>query len=360
MEYNQTHTWREINETPEIFTKILEKNATVLAELVQTIKDSGKTNFVAAARGSSNNALVFFKYMLEFMTDYTVGFSAPSILTLYKGKISYANSIIIGCSQSGRAEDVLEVIKKGNEQNAITIAVTNDENSPIAKNAKYHLNLCAGEEQSFVATKTFNAEMFLLLWLATELAGARENRKLLSHLSIDLEHVIPQIDDLTSTYAEKFKDMRDGFVLARGLTYPIALESSLILQETCRIPVKGYAGSEFYHGPMAMVNENTPIIIYCARFDGDEEVQSIIRADQMKLIKKMLSLNAPVLLVTNDCVLTGKFKNCNDALLYFSLPEKISAFAFAVFAQMLACKISCLKGLNPDNPANMEKTTITK
>ncbi len=360
MEYTQTHTWREINETPAIFTEILEKNAQVINDLVKTIKESNKTNFVAAARGSSNNALVFFKYMLEFMSDYTVGFSAPSILTLYRGKINYSNSIIIGCSQSGRAEDVLEVIKKGNEQNAITVAVTNDENSPIAKHAQFHLYCSAGEEQSFVATKTFNAEMFILLWLASELSGARENRKLLKHLSVDLEHVIPQIDDLTTKYAEKFKDMKDGFVLARGLTYPIALESALIMQETCQIPIKGYAGSEFYHGPMAMVNDKTPIILYCARFDGDEEVQSIIRADQIKLIKKMLSLNVPVLLITNDCVLTGKFKNCNDALLYFSLPEKISAFAFAIFAQMLACKISCLKGLNPDNPANMERTTITK
>ena len=125
--------WKEINETPRIFSEIQGENKEVMTKLVKAIKESSATNFVAAARGTSNHALVYFKYLLEINSNYTLGLSAPSVLTLYKGKVNYKNSIIIACSQSGKAEDVRQVIKMGNEQGAITIGITNDKNSPIAQ-----------------------------------------------------------------------------------------------------------------------------------------------------------------------------------------------------------------------------------
>jgi glucosamine--fructose-6-phosphate aminotransferase (isomerizing) len=177
---------------------------------------------------------------------------------------------------------------------------------------------------------------------------------------VEIENIIPQIDVLTTKYVDKFTTMNSGFVLSRGLTYPIALEASLKLQETCYIQMKGYAGSDFYHGPMAMVNEQTPVIIYCAENKGDPEIKELIRSDQIKCIEKMLSLKAPVLLVTNDLLLSGKFSKCNDAFINFSVSEEICMFAFALFAQMFACKLSCLIGNNPDSPRALKKITITK
>ena len=359
MDYKETLMWKEINETPRIFSEIQGENKEVMAKLVKALKSSTATNFVAAARGTSNHALIYFKYLLEINSNYTVGLSAPSVLTLYKGKVNYKNSIIIGCSQSGKAEDVREVIKMGNEQGAITIGITNDKDSPIAKEAKFHLYCSAGEEKSVAATKTFSAELFLLLWLASEISNLKSDLKQLKILSKEIETIMPRIDDLTTKYAEKFKNMKDGFVISRGITYSIALEATLKLQETCYIQMKGYPGSEFYHGPMAMVNKNTPVIIYAAQNDGDEEMQSIFRADQIKCIEKMISLGAPVLLVTNDKLLTGRFKKCNDALINFPVSEEFTMFAFALFAQMFACKISCAIGNNPDSPRALSKVTIT-
>lgn len=360
MNYSQTLMWKELNESPRIFNEIQAVNAEVMPKLVKAIKSSNAKNFVAAARGTSDHALTFFKYVLEVNSEYTVGLSAPSVITLYKGKINYANSIVIGCSQSGKAEDVLEVIKKGNEQGAITIAVTNDIESPMAKEAKYHLYCNAGLESSVAATKTFSAQLYALLWLAAEISKNQEQLLYLKNLSKEIQKVIPQIDKLTTKYAKKFMDMQSGFILSRGVTYPIALEGSLKLQETCYIQMKGYAGSDFYHGPMAMVNEKTPVIIYCAEHTGDAELKALVRADQIKCVEKMVSLKAPVLLVTNDILLAGKFSKCNDAFLEFSVPEEVCMFAFALFAQMLACKISCLIGNNPDEPRALNKVTITK
>jgi len=360
MNYKESTMWKEINETPAIFDRIQGVNTETMKKLVADIKKSNATNFVAAARGTSNHALIYFKYVTEVMTDYTVGLAASSVLTLYKGNVNYKNSVIIGCSQSGKAADVLEVIRRGNEQGVITIAVTNDEESPMAKEAKYHLFCDAGLESSVAATKTFSAQLYLLLWLSAELAGNKDILFTLKNLRPYIDSVIPSIDELTTKYAEKFKDMKSGFVLSRGLTYAIALEATLKLQETCYIQMKGYAGSDFYHGPMAMVNETTPVFIYCAKNNGDAEMQNNIRLDQIKCIEKMISLNAPVILITNDEVLTGKFEKCNDAYLNFSASEEFTMFAFALFAQMLACKISCGIGNNPDAPRALNKITITK
>lgn len=360
MKYTDTLMWKEINETPKIFGEIQSTNSTVMSNLIRDIKNSKAKNFVAAARGTSDHALIYFKYVLEVNSEYTVGLSAPSVVTLYKGKINYSNSIVIGCSQSGKAADVLEVIRKGNEQGAITIAVTNDEQSSMAKEAKYHLFCNAGLESSVAATKTFSAQLYVLLWLAAELSDHKEDLIMLKNLRSEIEKVIPQIDVQTTKYADKFKDMEGGFVLSRGVTYPIALEASLKLQETCYIQMKGYAGSDFYHGPMAMVNGLTPVIIYCAENKGDSEMKALVREDQIKCIEKMLSLKAPVLLITNDVLLVDRFAKCNYAYLDFSVSEEVCMFAFALFAQMFACKISCLIGNNPDSPRALNKVTITK
>ena len=230
MNFQDTIMWKEINETPRIFGEIQSFNKEVMSSLVLAVKACKATNFVAAARGTSDHALIFFKYALEVNSNYTVGLSAPSVVTLYNGKINYSSSIVIGCSQSGKAEDVLEIIKKGNEQGAITIAVTNDPDSPMAKEAKFHLYCCAGPKNSVVATKTFSSQLYVLLWLASELAENKEDLIHLKHLNTEIANIIPQIDEQTTKYAQKFKDMKSGFVLSRGLTYAIALEVLRMLQ----------------------------------------------------------------------------------------------------------------------------------
>ena len=186
MRHTETLMWKEINETPRVFGEIHAQNADVMKNLVKEIKNGSATNFVAAARGTSDHALIYFKYLLEVNSKYTVGLSAPSVITLYRGKIDYSNSIVIGCSQSGKAEDVLEVIRKGNQQGAITIAVTNDKNSPMAKEAKFHLYCSAGLESSVAATKTFSAQLYIMLWLASELSDHKENLLYIKNLKQEM------------------------------------------------------------------------------------------------------------------------------------------------------------------------------
>lgn len=355
MNYKDTLIWKDICDTPEVLDSLMEENSAVMNTLVANIKKGSATNFIVAGRGASDHALVYFKYLLEIKSNYTVGLSAPSVITLYKGKVNYANSIVLACSQSGGAQDVLEVVKKANEQGAITIAVTNDKFSPIAKSAKFHLFLNAGEKRAVPATKTYSAQLYILLWLASELAGDKEALFTLKNLKQYLTGVLPDIDEQTTKYAEKFKNMSTCFVLARGLIYSVALETALIMQETSYIPVKGYSGGEFYHGHHAMVDENTPVLMFFAKNYDEEETQNLIRADQIQTIDKVLNLGAPVLLITNDRVLSHNFKKCNEAFINFIVPEEFTMFAFTLFAQIFACKLSCNTGNDPDNPRAMNR-----
>lgn len=360
MFYKDTLMWKEICETSDIFAKEKKINAPVMTKLISEIKARGIKNIIAAARGTSDHALIYFKYILEIGSDFSVGLAAPSVVTIYDGKIDYSNSVVIGCSQSGKAADVLEVLKRANSQGAITVAVTNDEKSPMAKEAKFHLFCAAEEEKSVAATKTFSAQLFNLLWLASELSGDAKNLALTETMGEKIKGIFPKIDELTTAFADKYAWMKSGFVLSRGITFAIAMEATLKLQETCYIQMKGYAGSDFYHGPMAMVNDKTPVFIYCAKGKKSAKSAELLLADQKKCIDKMIELGAPVIVVTNNVSLYKDYGGERVAFFDFDYAEEITMFAFALFAQMLACKISCAIGNNPDSPRALNKVTITK
>ncbi len=361
MEYQKTLMWKEINQTAEVFQNIIKNNEQTINALVADIKSAGKSHFMLSARGTSDHAMMYFKYLLEIFTPYTAGYVAPSVVTLYNGKVNYGNTIFIGCSQSGMAVDVNESLKLANSQGGITLAITNNKESLLAKTAKYHLYCSADEEKSVAATKTYSAQLFISLWLVAKLSEDKTLNQNVAELATQTEKLMPSIMSATSDFAdEKLVEMKGGFVLSRGITYSIAFEQALKLQETGYKQMKGYASSDFYHGPMAMVDKNTPVIVYCAK-GISEELSANIMADQEKSLDKMISFDAPVYIVTDNKALADKYNGkAKVAYLENKLGEQCAIFPFAIFAQMLACKVSCAVGNNPDSPRALNKVTITK
>lgn len=361
MDYKKTYMWSEINEAKRVVAELGKINAPVIDEIVSAVKVNKVKNMCLAGRGTSDHALMFFKYAAEIITELTAGYVAPSVVTMYDGKVNFGGNLVVGCSQSGHAADVIAVIEKSRAQGAVTVAVTNDEQSPLAKAAQFHLYLNAGKEISVAATKTFTAQLYALILLAAALGGKTGLTERMNGLSERMDKYIAEADKLTDEAAERLKDMKDGFCLARGITYAIAFESALKLQETCYIRMRGYAMSDFYHGPMAMVGKGTKLLVYApAACCKDEKLAAYHLADQKKCIDKMLELGGDVTLVTDcdelaeygDRVHLSKFDNCGC--------EFESMFLFALYAQMLACKISCAIGNDPDNPKALNKVTITK
>lgn len=341
---------QEIFEQPEVFKRCLKSNRETLENLVKTLKEKEITNVYIAARGTSDHAGTFGKYLIESMVGIPAGLAAASTITLYGGKINFKNMLVIGISQSGAAADVLEVIKQAKATGATTLTITNTLESPLATAADFHLYCDAGLEKSVAATKTFGAQLYLIANFAAMWA---DNKQLISDLANIPDNIIKVLDknaeiaDLTKRY----RFMNECFVLSRGYNYPLAMEAALKIQETNYVRAKAYPISDFHHGPFAMVDEGMPVFMYVSG--------GTIKEDSNAMIEKLKGVGADICMISDDDDLLS------EGTVSFKIPDTkgsdaVAAFYFAIFAQLFACNLTAVKGRNPDAPRGLNKVTITK
>ena len=341
--------WEEICEQSEVLKKCTDYNRETIASLVKELVTREVDMAFIAARGTSDHAGIYGKYIMEYYKGLPAALAAPSIVTIYQRKMTLKDKLVIGLSQSGRAEDVLEVIKCGNESGAITVSITNDLNSPLAREARYHLFCNTGLEKSVAATKTFITEMLLLALLVAEWSGDESLKQGLDELPGNISSIFEEKDNIISK-VQRYRYMNECFVLARGINYPIAMEAALKIQETCYIHAHAYPTSDFHHGPFAMIEKDMPVMVYAPKGPSFKNTY--------EMMEKIKSLEAELIVVSNDSRALGMGNSsfripetCNDA---------ISPFYNVVIAQMFACQLALAKGLNPDAPRGLHKITITK
>ena len=341
--------WNEIMEQPGILKRCLEVNYGKVSEFIHQMKSEEIDFICIAARGTSDHAGLFGKYVFETPNGIPVSLCAPSVHTVYGKELKLRNTLVIGISQSGKAEDVLEVIRHAKKQNCITIGITNDSSSKIAREARFHFNCEAGLETSVAATKTFLGEMLVISLIAALWADDRAFMERLRQLPEMVEETL-LISSEISDKAMRYRYMNECFVLARGINYSTALETALKVQETSYVRARGYAISDFYHGPLAMIEKDMPVIVIAPK--------GPTLKDSMEMIRRLESIGAEIIVISND----------TEALAYgstsFRIPEteedRISAFLNIVVAQLFACSISEVKGFNPDSPRGLNKVTITR
>lgn len=344
-----TQMWKEILEQPIAIERCFEKNTQVIKDIVKTVKDRNINQVVLAARGTSDHAAVYGKYVIELLLGIPVSLAASSIYTIYQGKLNLGNCLVIGISQSGKAADVLEVVRSAKICGAVTVGITNNADSEIAQESDFFLNCEAGVEKSVAATKTFTTQIFLLASLAAEWADNQEMKNEIYQIPDRISQVF-EVSGAIESKVERYRFMNECFVLARGINYAVSLEAALKIQETTYVRAKAFATSDFQHGPIAMIEREIPVIIYAPDGPSLKDVSSMInkmRSEQMETIvisnrKDMLDLGTTA----------------------FSIPETsndiISPFFNVIVAQMFACKLALAKGLNPDAPRGLNKVTVTK
>lgn len=342
-----TYMYKEIHEQVDVLKKAYDENIDKIKAIVKKIKERKITNIVLSARGSSDNVCVYFKYLCEIYAGLPCGFAAPSVSTLYEGKLKYENTLVIGVSQSGAGLDILNVIKKAKQNNAMTISITNFIDSPLAMETDYHLWLTCGEEKSVAATKTFISEMYILGLLCAELADSYYLKENLSKIP---ELLVDTLKDEKNifTLANQCVNFNDCYMLSRGINYVSSLESALKLQETTYIKSKAYSISDFYHGPFAVVDDTQNVFLFHGKGKTDNDVYDIF--------KKLLENHANVIVVSND----SWFKNYSNIYSIPKCDECISPFAIIATMQLFSCSLSIIKGINPDYPRGLKKVTITK
>lgn len=340
---------KEINEQPKVLEHLLLKSIEKAKELCEDIKKRDIKFIYLAGRGTSDNAGVYIKYIIETYVGIPVALAAPSVITLYNGKPNLKECLVIGISQSGEALDVLEVIRLANVQEALTMTITNFEKSPLAKEAMYHFNCYAGEEKSVAATKTFTSEMYIGAIITAVLLNKEKLLQMVKDIPNKAKNYLSNYI-INKEAVNTLKNKKECFVLARGMNYPIALEAALKIQETCYIRARAYSLSDFYHGPLAMLEKDMVVILIAP--NG----QSL--KDTLAMIEKLNENKCIIISFTNNSEVKNKSTYSID--IFDNMNDFESPILNAISIQRFALKLSLLKGLNPDNPRNLRKVTLTK
>lgn len=351
MKLSQMET--EAREVPHILAKQFTENAALLTKLTAHLRSRSPRLAMTIARGSSDHAATFAKYLLETRAGLITASAAPAVFTLYKKQLSVENCLVLGISQSGASPDVAEMLAAARQHGAMTVAFVNHTDSVLARSAEYVIPLWAGLEKAVAATKTYLATLGALIQF---IAIYTQDSVLLNAVS-QLPTVLQNATMMDWFLAiEEYKSCHNTFVIGRGYGYPIAQEAALKFKETARIHAEAFSGAELLHGPFSLIEKNFPLLIFGQR---DETLQSII-----DISTRMKTLGAKVLLALPQNGEGEVEKNLQEAasLLLPSLPTLHPVCDPLLMIQsfyIMMARLSLARGLNPDQPHHLTKITQT-
>ncbi|MBU3646423.1 MAG: SIS domain-containing protein [Candidatus Nanopelagicaceae bacterium] len=335
---------REISEIPRMLGDIA--NAMSSNQSVKNLlRDRNFDSVIILARGTSDNAGHYLKYLLETQLGLPVGLASPSAATMYPTSFKYQNCLLIAISQSGQSTDLLTFAKAAQVGGGYLLSITNDENSPLAKLSDLHLSIFAGPELAVPATKSYVGQL-MVSYLLT-MAWANKSPDVDSIINAASSIVDDQSD--YKSFAKHLDITKPIYVLGRGFSYPNAKEFALKLQETCLIPVQGMSSSDFLHGPIASLNSEAQVVFIASEHLPKE---SFGEAPQ-----RVRNVTGKVLWIGNPAVTSNE-----DVLLKTAhTPSELTAsISDAVAFQKITHELATSNGLNPDSPEGLSKVTITR
>jgi glucosamine--fructose-6-phosphate aminotransferase (isomerizing) len=326
------------------FAKNLEKVKAAAAE----IKKRGITHVVTLARGSSQNAAVCFKSFFEKIAGIPVCHYNPSLTTVYGASLNFENAILVAVSQSGMSSDTMEVAKSAKSKGALVVSLTNNDESKLAAVSDFHFNLCCGEEKSVAATKTFSSSILILYMLAACLAGKTETLVELEKIPQKMSAALSLADDIDDV-SKTVKNAKNIFVLTRGLMKGIAEEASLKLKECCYKFTISYSVSEFIHGPLALIDENATVLLLAPGGELTRDFNDI--ATRLSLLGANIIAFSDIKDVQATAAASVKMPQVS---------QLEATFSYLAAAQIFVEKLAVRLNINPDQPRNLKKVTITR
>lgn len=345
----KTQMIQEALQSPAVVAKQYQINRPIWQELYHRLKVIEIPMAMTVARGSSDHAATFAKYLFETQLGLTTASSAPSVVTLYQSRQKLRNCLVMALSQSGESPDICEVMESARKQGAITVALVNRENSQLAKVVEYLLPVGAGEEKAVAATKSYIATLAALL---QGCAIASENTHLLACLE-RLPDLLQAACELDWSNAIKILGSRqDLLIIGRGFSFPIALEAALKCKETAVLHAEAFSSAEVQHGPMALVQPGFPVLLFCQ--------DDVTFGANIKLVHRLHALGSRVLLALPANLAAVELP---EGVTRLPLPASIHGImdplaAIQAFYLMVA-ELAVSRGYNPDQPANLQKITRT-
>lgn len=339
----------EIHSQPEVLAHLLEDMAQ-FELVVKEIRTKNPAYVFLAARGTSDNAGLYAKYLWGSINQLPMALAAPSLFSIYSSPPNVNNALVVGISQSGQSPDIVSVLEGGRQQGALTLAITNDVNSPLADTADLVINIGAGEEKAIAATKTYTAQLASIAMLSALLAEDSEKISELERLPGLIQQVL-SLDTDIGRMAERYRYMQHCVVLGRGYNYATAFEWSLKLKELAYIVAEPYSSADFQHGPIAIVSQGFPVLAVAPRGAVFEDML----AQLTKLSQEHL---AELLVISNDKRATSLAHS--PISLPEDMPEWLSPIVTIVPAQLFCYYLACVRGLDPEQPRGLTKVTLTK
>lgn len=338
---------KEILEQPNVVQNIIEREMAQAAEVARLAEKNRIQQIVLAARGTSDNAAVYGQYLFQIQNHLAAFLATPSVITLYNSRTPLPNTMVIGISQSGRAQDVMEYMAAAKEQGSPVVAITNNPSSPFGNDADIVLPLGAGEEKSVAATKTYTASLAALALISVAMSHRPEFLDAIKEAPALIDRAIKLTNQLEQL-AEESKDVQECFVIGRGFNYTTALETALKVMETSYLRARAYSSADLMHGPVAAA-QAVPCIIYAPHDSAHSAV--------LEVGERLHDFGTRLLVVSSD----------NDALELANGPipipsakhEFLNPLAQIVAGQRFAYHLAVAKGLNPDSPRGLSKVTVT-
>src|SRR2546429_2850416 len=337
----------EIAEQPRVVRRLLDEGWPEARQLGRAV--TRVEHITLVARGSSDNAATYGKYLFESIAGVVTALAAPSLVTRYQAPPSYAHGAVIGISQSGASPDVAGVVAEGRRAGAVTIAFTNQPRSKLGRTAEYVFALRAGPEREVAATKTYTATCVGLALLAATTAEARGRSALsLAGLEDAVQEAVDAERD-AERLARAIGRAPTILVLGRGYLYPAALETALKVKELARIWAEPYSSADFAHGPRTLLRRGMPVLLLASRGGAENESRA--------LASSLATKGARVYAITNDVRVA---EHVRDAILLPApLSETLVPISFVVAAQHLAAAVARRHGRDPERPVGLSKVTRT-
>jgi glutamine---fructose-6-phosphate transaminase (isomerizing) len=339
----------EIYQQPQAVAAAVEQENVTTAALAKELRKRGIRHVAIAARGTSDHAATYAKYLLEIVAGVPVALVAPSVYTLYDARPNLAGVLMLGISQSGQATDVVQALSTARASGAMTACITNVAGSPLTDVSDFTMLCRAGEEKGVAATKSYTTSLALIALLAGHWADSKELLEGLRRLPEQIEITL-SLDAQVEAAVERYRYMDECAVLARGLNQATALETALKMTETSYMVAKPYSGADFLHGPIAMVSEGFPCFLFAPNGKAF--------ASMLELAEKLREREAEMIVVAHSDEILRLAKR--PLALPADTGEYLSPIATILAGQLWAYHLARARGKDPDKPRGLSKVTLTR
>jgi glucosamine--fructose-6-phosphate aminotransferase (isomerizing) len=338
----------EIFEQPGVISALVRDQADQIKGIARAIPIP--RGVFIAARGTSDNAARYAKYIWGAGNQIPVTLAAPSLFSIYHQPPNLSGLLVIGISQSGESPDLIAVLEEAKQQGCPTLAITNQARSPLAGLADHLIDIQAGAELSIAATKTYTAQLTVIAMLSAAWNGRTDSWKEICRIPEQITKVL-ELENQLEQFSTRYLYMDQCVVLGRGYNYATAYEWSLKMKELSYVVAQPYSSADFQHGPIALVSHGFPVFAVAHQGKVFQDVETLLRKLKVEHRAELflISDNTDLLHLADCPVPTPE-----------NIPEWLSPIVSIIPAQLFSYHLSRVKGMDPDAPRGLTKVTLTK